>query len=505
MIPESFPILSLIIFLPLAGAFLLLLFSEEEKEALRWIAFVVTLVEFLLSVVLFYSFKTGVPGFQFQENRPWIPQLGIRYFIGVDGVSLLLVTLTTLLTALGVLSSWSSINEKVKAYHVFMLILETGMLGAFLALDLFLFYIFWEVMLIPMYFLIGIWGGPRRIYAAVKFVIFTMVGSLLMLVAILFLVFQYRSATGMLSFNLLDLQQVRLAYEVQRWLFFAFFLAFAIKVPMFPLHTWLPDAHVEAPTAGSVILAGILLKHGTYGFYRFAMPLFPEASRAFLPFIVVLAIIGIIYGALVSLVQKDIKKLVAYSSVSHLGFVMLGLFALNPQGVAGAVLQMVNHGLSTGGLFLLVGMIYERRHTRLIEQFGGIWSVMPIFGSFLIITCLSSLGLPGLNGFVGEFLILQGAFLKHWPYAFWAGTGVILGAAYLLWMVQRVLHGPLTREENRHLTDLNRREILIMVSLVLLMFWIGLYPKTFTDRMAPSVQAMLSRVAPNSAQELVRR
>ncbi len=505
MIPESFPILSLLIFLPLAGAFLLLLFSEESQETIRWIAFVVALAEFLLSVVLFYSFKTGVPGFQFQENRPWIPQLGIRYFVGVDGVSLLLVTLTTLLTAIGILSSWSSINEKVKAYHVFMLILETGMLGAFLALDLFLFYIFWEVMLIPMYFLIGIWGGPRRIYAAVKFVIFTMIGSLLMLVAILFLVFQYRSATGMLSFNLLDLQQLRLAYEVQRWLFFAFFLAFAIKVPMFPLHTWLPDAHVEAPTAGSVILAGVLLKHGTYGFYRFAMPLFPEASRAFLPFIAVLAIIGIIYGALVALVQQDVKKLVAYSSVSHLGFVMLGLFALNPQGVAGAVLQMVNHGLSTGGLFLLVGMIYERRHTRLIEQFGGLWSVMPIFGSFLIITCLSSLGLPGLNGFVGEFLVLQGAFLKHWPYAFWAATGVILGAAYLLWMVQRVLHGPLTREENRHLVDLNRREILIMVSLVLLMFWIGLYPKTFTDRMTPSIQAMLSRVAPLSAQELVKR
>lgn len=505
MIPESFPILSLLIFLPLAGAFLLLLFSEESQETIRWIAFVVALAEFLLSVVLFYSFKTGVPGFQFQENRPWIPQLGIRYFVGVDGVSLLLVTLTTLLTAIGILSSWSSINEKVKAYHVFMLILETGMLGAFLALDLFLFYIFWEVMLIPMYFLIGIWGGPRRIYAAVKFVIFTMIGSLLMLVAILFLVFQYRSATGMLSFNLLDLQQLRLAYEVQRWLFFAFFLAFAIKVPMFPLHTWLPDAHVEAPTAGSVILAGVLLKHGTYGFYRFAMPLFPEASRAFLPFIAVLAIIGIIYGALVALVQQDVKKLVAYSSVSHLGFVMLGLFALNPQGVAGAVLQMVNHGLSTGGLFLLVGMIYERRHTRLIEQFGGLWSVMPIFGSFLIITCLSSLGLPGLNGFVGEFLVLQGAFLKHWPYAFWAATGVILGAAYLLWMVQRVLHGPLTWEENRHLVDLNRREILIMVSLVLLMFWIGLYPKTFTDRMTPSIQAMLSRVAPLSAQELVKR
>ena len=486
-------LISLVIFLPLVGAFALVLFPGSAHGAMRTFSLVVTTVVFFLSLKLFFGFETNAE-MQFVRNVPWLPSLGISYKVGIDGVSLFLVLLVTFLMPVAVLSTFEAVTERVKEFHFCMLLLETAMIGAFVSLDLFLFYIFWELMLIPMYFLIGIWGGERRIYATIKFFIFTMVGSLLMLVAILVLVFAYKGQTGELTFELSRLYGVELAASTQWLLFLAFALSFAIKVPMFPFHTWLPDAHVEAPTAGSVILAGVLLKMGTYGFFRFAMPLFPEAALKAIPLIITLAIIGIVYGALVAMVQQDVKKLVAYSSVSHLGFVMLGLFALNTQAVEGAVYQMLNHGLSTGALFLLVGVIYERRHTRMIDSFGGLTKVMPVYAVVFMIVTLSSIGLPPLNGFVGEFLILLGAFKANALWAVLASTGVVLGAIYMLWMYQRVFFGPVRHAENEGLKDLNLREVVVFLPILVMIIAMGVYPKPFLSRMEPAVERFIKQV-----------
>jgi len=493
-------LLTLVVFSPLAGGALLALLPREPAAGVRRAALVFALVPLLASLAMLARFQPGVAEFQLVERATWIPQWGIGYRLGVDGVSLFLVLLTTVLTPIVVLASWGDIQRHVKEFFVFLLVLETGMLGALVALDLFLFYVFWEVMLVPMYFLIGVWGGPRRIYAAIKFVLFTMVGSLLMLVAILYCAWRMRDAGGVMTFGYEDwLTRLHLPPREQLWLFAAFGLAFAIKVPLFPFHTWLPDAHVEAPTGGSVILAGVLLKMGTYGFLRFALPLFPLALATAGPVILTLAVVGIVYGALVATVQPDLKKLVAYSSVSHLGFVMLGLFALTPTAVAGSVYQMLNHGLSTGGLFLLVGMIYERRHTRRIVDFGGLWTAMPVYAALFLVVMLASLGLPGLNGFVGEFLILLGAF-RDWPWATAVATsGVILAALYLLWMYERVMLGPLVHEENKRLSDLSRREVAVLVPIIALCFLMGVYPKPFFERIQPSVDRMIAHARPNEA------
>ena len=479
----SFPLLTIMLFLPLAGAVVLLGFAPIRHTAIRGCALVVMLLTFAVSLLLFLLFDSALPHMQFRERSAWIGSLGIYYDLGIDGISLPLVLLTTFLSPLALLGSWQSIVSKVKEFAICMLVLESGMLGVFLALDLFLFFIFWEAMLIPMYFLIGVWGGEQRIYATVKFVLYTMAGSAVMLVGILTLYFLNFEHTGQQSFNLFDFYRLPLSLGGQKLLFVAFFLSFAIKVPLFPFHTWLPDAHVEAPTAGSVILAGVLLKMGTYGFIRFCLPLFPQASAVYAPWISLLAVIGIIYGALVAMVQTDAKKLIAYSSVSHLGFVILGIFSGTMAGLQGSIIQMVNHGLSTGALFLLVGMIYDRRHTRLIADYGGLWQQTPVFAVFFLIVMFSSIGLPGLNGFVGEFLILLGAFETQRVFAVLAALGVILGAVYMLWLYQRMIFGDITHEANRRLTDLSGREIALLVPLVVLMFWIGIYPGTFLRRM----------------------
>jgi NADH-quinone oxidoreductase subunit M len=490
----SFPLLTTILFLPLAGAVVLLGFPRQRQTAIRGCALVVMLLTFVVSLVLYLLFDSDLPQMQFSERVAWIGSLGIYYHVGVDGISLPLVLLTTFLSPIALLQAWRSIETKVKEFAIFMLLLETGMLGVFLALDLFLFYIFWEAMLIPMYFLIGIWGGERRIYATVKFVLYTMGGSAVMLVGILALYVLNAQQSGQPSFYLFDLYRLQLSVGWQKLLFGAFFLSFAIKVPLFPFHTWLPDAHVEAPTAGSVILAGVLLKMGTYGFIRFCLPLFPQASTIYAPWISALAVIGIIYGALVAMVQPDAKKLVAYSSVSHLGFVMLGIFSGTIAGLQGSIIQMVNHGLSTGALFLLVGMIYDRRHTRLIADYGGLWRQVPIFAAFFLVVMFSSIGLPGLNGFVGEFLILLGTFEASWPFAVLAALGIILGAVYMLWMYQRIVFGEITHEGNRRLTDLSGREIALMVPIIVLMFWIGIYPNTFLRKMDASSKHLLEQM-----------
>jgi len=485
--------LTLVTFFPLVGILVMLLLNSEMKNALRWIALTTSLITFGISIWVLVLFNASSPDMQLVAKYDWIQVAGwdIRYYMGVDGLSILLLLLTTFLTPISILSTWTAVEERVKDFMLFFLLLEVGMVGVFLAQDLFLFYVFWEFTLVPMYFLIGIWGGPNRIYAAIKFFLYTMAGSILMLLAILWLGIQQG------TFSVPELiAQGGIPAGIQMWLFLAFAAAFAIKVPMWPLHSWLPDAHVEAPTAGSVILAGVLLKMGTYGFLRFNLPLFPEASIKAAPWMAGLAVIGILYGAAVSYSQQDVKKLVAFSSVSHLGFVMLGLFALNPQGIQGGILQMINHGLSTGALFLLVGMIYERRHTRDMDAFGGLWKVMPVYGALTLIITLSSMGLPGLNGFVGEFTILLGAFGSQAIGSPWfaglAAGGVILAAIYMLYMFQKLFLGPVTKEENKKLKDLNWREIVTLVPILVLVFWIGLYPKPFFALMTPAVDKLVA-------------
>jgi NADH-quinone oxidoreductase subunit M len=488
-------ILSLLVLLPVAGAIGLAFMRREAVRAQKLVALILTSGLFLLSLLLLVDFEPTA-AMQFVESHPWLPAYGISYKLGIDGLSLWLIILTTFLTPLSLLGSWASIDKRVKEFNIFMLLLEAGMLGVFCALDLFLFYIFWEAMLIPMYFLIGIWGHERRIYAAVKFFLYTMAGSVLMLVA--FLVLYAKS--GVHSFDLARLLAApAVDPRLQTWLFAAFALAFAIKVPMWPFHTWLPDAHVEAPTAGSVILAGVLLKMGGYGFLRLAIPLFPTAAVRFAPWIGVLAVIGIIYGALVSLVQPDMKKLVAYSSVSHLGFCMLGISALTTTAVTGSIYQMLNHGISTGALFFMVGMLYERRHTRAISEFGGIKSVMPWFSALFLVICLSSIAVPGFNGFVGEFLILIGTWPKSPTLVALASLGVILAAAYILWMVQRVLYGDVTNPKNQTLKDLDARELAIVVPLVVLALYMGVASPVFTKTIEPSVLALLQHVQEGAA------
>ncbi len=489
--------LILVTFFPLVGVLIIAFLKQEQKNAARWVALITSLITFGLSLWMLAQFDSSDPQLQMVVNLPWIQVAGwnISFYLGIDGLSILLVLLTTFLAPLAILSTWTAVEDRVKDFMMFFLLLEVGMLGVFLAQDLFLFYIFWEFTLVPMYFLIGIWGGQRRMYAAIKFFLYTMAGSILMLLAILWL------GINQGTFTLPDLMaKGGIPADLQLWLFLAFAAAFAIKVPMWPLHSWLPDAHVEAPTAGSVILAGILLKLGTYGFLRFNLGLFPQAAVQAAPWIAVLAVIGILYGAMVSYAQKDVKKLVAYSSVSHLGFVMLGLFALNSQGIQGGILQMVNHGISTGALFLIVGMIYERRHTRDMDAFGGLWKVMPVYAVLTLIVALSSMGLPGLNGFVGEFTILLGAWgagapggaLGSYWFAGLAALGVILAAVYILFMFQKMFLGPVTKDENRSLKDINWREIAILIPLIVLIFWIGLYPKPFFDLMAPAVDNLVA-------------
>jgi NADH-quinone oxidoreductase subunit M len=501
----------------------LALFGVKLSDALWKVAgLAASAIGFALALLVWQRFDPTLSGMQMAERVPWLEAYGVNYYVGVDGMSLLLVVLTAFLLPVILLASWHDVSRRTGQFVFFMLTLQSGMLGAFLSLNLFLFYVFWEVMLIPMYFVIGIWGGPRRVYATVKFFIYTMLGSLLMLVGILVLVWMHHAQYGYLTFDYLGAEGMTGVLDVvipaggatwwqtQTWLFLAFGLAFAIKVPMFPFHTWLPDAHVEAPTAGSAVLAGVLLKLGTYGFVRFAMPLFPVASVELAPLVFALGLVGVVYGALVAMVQSDVKKLVAYSSVSHLGFVMVGLFAMNLQGIEGAILQMVNHGISTGALFLLVGMIYERRHVREIREFGGLGHVMPVFGAFFLLTTMSSIGLPLLNGFVGEFLILLGAFARAPWVAAVAATGVILSAVYMLWMVRRVFFGPVVHEVNRRLADLSPRERLVAAALAVPMIWIGVYPATFLRPMDRSVIDLLrtmdrrgALVAPGSWSALV--
>jgi len=494
-------LLSLMTFFPLLGMIVILFIPRENDGVLKGLTFVITLITFFISLPLAFDdvFKTS-GGMHYTEFVKWISigdYFQMNYNLGVDGISLWLVLLTTFIMPIAVLSTWQAVEKNTKGFMALLLLLETAMLGAFLALDLFLFYVFWELMLIPMYFLIGIWGGKRRIYSAIKFFIYTAVGSLLMLVAIIF-VYYYALKSGQpfeQGFSISHFYQLNIPAAYQTWLFLAFAFSFAIKVPMFPVHTWLPDAHTDAPTAGSVILAAIMLKMGTYGYVRFAMPLFPDALHQFTPFLATLAVIGIIYGALVAMVQEDVKRLVAYSSVSHLGFVMLGVFALNIQGMSGGMIQMINHGISTGALFLIVGFIYERRHTRLITDFGGLAKQMPVFTTIFMIAMLSSIGLPGTNGFVGEFLIMVGAFEGElrW-FTIVAASGVIFAAVYMLWMFQRVMFGELKNPANQKLKDLSVREVVLMLPLLLFIFWIGVYPNTFFEKMNPALDQLINQI-----------
>jgi NADH-quinone oxidoreductase subunit M len=488
--------LSLLLFLPLVGALILLVMPKASGDTIRWIANAVQLAGFVLSVPLWFWYNPQNADFQFVERMTWIPSVGAEYFLGVDGFSVLLILLTTLIGFIATLSSWTAIEERVKEYYIFLLVLQTGMLGAFMSLDFLLFFLFWEVMLVPMYFLIGIWGSANRLYSAIKFFLYTLVGSVVMLLGILALYFYNHSITGVYTFDVTVFHKLNVPYDLQWWVFIAFFLGFAIKVPMFPFHTWLPDAHTDAPTAGSVILAAVLLKMGTYGFIRFSLPILPEATKHFTPAVAFLCIVGIVYGALVALAQKDWKRLVAYSSVSHMAMVMLGLFALNPVGITGSIVQQLNHGISTGGLFLLVGVVYERRHTREISEYGGLSKVMPAYAAVFLLMTMSSIGLPALNGFIGEFLILQGVFVHSKMWAAFAASGVVLGAAYMLYLYQRTMFGKIENPKNERLPDLSVREFATFAPLIVLAVWIGLYPKPFLDRLETSVQHVIARVSP---------
>jgi NADH-quinone oxidoreductase subunit M len=491
-------LLSIVLFTPLAGLAVLLFLPAAQKNLIRVWANIAGLAGFAVSLLLLVRFDKNASGFQMVEKLDWIPSLGVKYFLGIDGISLLLVMLTTLVGYIAILASWSAIEDRVKEYYAMFLLQQVGMIGVFLSLDFFLFYVFWELVLVPMYFIIGVWGGPRKLYAAIKFFLYTLAGSLLMLLGILTLYFQHFKQFGFYTFDISKLMQLDMPLGLQQWVFWAFFLGFAIKVPMFPFHTWLPDAHVEAPTAGSVVLASVLLKMGTYGFIRFSLPLLPKASID--PWIVqtlaALSIVGILYGALVSLMQQDWKRLVAYSSVSHLGFCTLGIFSMNPNGIAGSVIQQINHGISTGMLFLIVGVAYERRHTREIKEYGGLAHVMPMYAVVFAIAMLSSAGLPLLNGFVGEFTILQGAFEANRAWAACAVLGVILGAAYLLWLYQRTMLGEVTNPKNLKLPDLSPREWAVFLPLIAWAFWIGVYPKPYFEILEKPVAQIVERVRP---------
>jgi len=487
-------ILSILIFFPLVAALFILIFFKSGK-ATMWAAFAASVVEFIFTIPLMTNFNKANPGMQFVEKMDWIPALGINYSVGVDGISILMIFLTTLLSAIAILGSFSYIQKRQKEFYISMLILETGMVGTFLAMDFFLFYVFWEAMLIPMYLIIGVWGGKRRIYAAVKFFLYTFAGSVLMMIAIIALYFKHGSVTGNYTFDILAITAQHASYGVgfQMLVFAAFFLGFAIKVPMFPVHTWLPDAHVEAPTAGSVILAGVLLKMGTYGMLRFCLPMTPIASIKLMPFVAVMSVIAIIYGALVAMVQQDIKKLVAYSSVSHMGFVTLGIYALNQAGIEGGILQMFNHGIITGALFLLIGLIYERTHTREISDYGGIAKSVPLFATIFLIFTMGSIGLPSMGAFIGEFLVLVGAFQAFSDWAILAAIGVIFSAVYMLWVYQRAFYQSLnTKWEN--LKDMNLREVIYLFPLLVIVFWVGMYPETFTEYMHASVQNLVEHM-----------
>jgi NADH-quinone oxidoreductase subunit M len=495
----GFPLLSLIMFTPLVGALLLLFVPKTSENMIKWLANVFTAAGFLISVPLWFWYNPQSAEYQFVERMSWIPSIGAQYFVGVDGFSVLLILLTTLMGFIAVLSSWNAIEERVKEYYIFLLILQTGMIGAFVSLDFLLFFLFWEVMLVPMYFLIGIWGSANRLYSAIKFFLYTLVGSVVMLLGILALYFAYHAATGQYSFDVTAYQTHDFPTNLQWWVFLAFFLGFAIKVPMFPFHTWLPDAHTDAPTAGSVILAAVLLKMGTYGFIRFSLPILPEGTRAFVPMMVTLSIIGIVYGALVAMAQRDWKRLVAYSSVSHMAMVMLGMFALNPVGITGSIVQQLNHGISTGALFLLVGVVYERRHTREISEYGGLSKVMPVYAAIFLLMTMSSIGLPTLNGFIGELLILQGIFAVSLTWAAVAASGIVLGAAYMLWLYQRTMFGKVENPKNMSLKDMGFREFALFVPLIILAVWIGLYPTPFLTRLDTSVAKVVARVSPQYA------
>ena len=493
--------LTYLLITPIIGSIILLFFKESQAKLIRWFGLTVSIITFILSIIIYAGFNSSSPNFQFAEQVIWIKSLGIGYHVGIDGISLLLLLLTTFITPLTLISSWKSITKKVRMFTFFMLFLEAGMIGVFISLDVFLFYVFWEVMLIPMYFIFGIWGGKRRIYAPVKFCIFTMAGSLFMLIAIIWLTVYASSTLGYFNSNLIVLYKVgpKIPYHIQQYLFLAFFISFAIKVPIFPLHTWLPDAHVEAPTAGSVLLAGVLLKMGTYGFLRFNLPMFPDMTRMFVPVIAAVALIGVYYGAWVAMVQPDMKKLVAYSSVSHLGYVMLGMFALNRIGMEGSILQMINHGISTGALFLIVGVIYERTHTRLIGRYSGLAAIMPAYAAMAGIFIFSSIGLPGMNGFIGEILILVGVFKSNIWYGMLLAPGAIFSATYMLVMYRRVFfHKPkpelVELSKQGKLKDLSLREFSYFIPIVLLVFWIGLYPNAFLSKMHTSVNHLITQV-----------
>ncbi|CAB1060009.1 NADH-ubiquinone oxidoreductase chain M (EC [Olavius sp. associated proteobacterium Delta 1] len=499
----SLPILSLITFLPSLGALFIIFFVKKQwEDGVRWTALVISLATFLLSLYLPLTFDAGTAEFQWVEKAVWIERFGIHYFLGVDGISLLLVLLTTFVTVICILASWTEITIKLKPYMALFLVVETGVLGVFMSLDLFLFYVFWEVVLIPMVFIIGVWGGVRRLYSAIKFFLFTFTGSLFMLLGILALFFFHGQLTGNYTFDATVLIENPVAPHIQRWIFLALFLGFAVKIPMFPLHTWLPDAHTEAPTAGSIFLAAVLLKLGTYGFLRFSLPLLPNASIFFAPLMIVLSIIAILYGAYVTIAQKDMKKLVAYSSVSHMGFVMLGLFVFNAEGLKGGLLQMINHGISTGALFLLVGMIYERTHQRMIEDYSGLIRVLPVYGIFFLVVALSSMGMPATNGFIGELYVLIGAYKAHWFFAIPVVIGVLLGTVYLLWMFQRVFLGDLVIPKHDALKDLGHREIVAVAPLIIIIFWIGLYPKPFLQVTDASINNLVKMVEENSHRSL---